>query len=123
MIRRPPRSTRTDTLFPYTTLFRSDGDIFDAAALVEPAMFGADAGIIEPGRDRMRLGDLAVVVLEEIGAVAVEHAGYAAVEARGVGAGRDPAPRRFAAEHRRLRVFEGRGEKPHPVRSHPDPRG
>src|SRR3546814_9562666 len=26
MIRRPPRSTRTDTLFPYTTLFRSVGD-------------------------------------------------------------------------------------------------
>src|SRR3546814_4924586 len=29
MIRRPPRSTRTDTLFPYTTLFRSN-----AAALI-----------------------------------------------------------------------------------------
>src|SRR3546814_13042275 len=29
MIRRPPRSTRTDTLFPYTTLFRS---AFDSAA-------------------------------------------------------------------------------------------
>src|SRR3546814_4179533 len=27
MIRRPPRSTRTDTLFPYTTLFRSLGGI------------------------------------------------------------------------------------------------
>src|SRR3546814_6227377 len=27
MIRRPPRSTRTDTLFPYTTLFRSPGPI------------------------------------------------------------------------------------------------
>src|SRR3546814_13330079 len=27
MIRRPPRSTRTDTLFPYTTLFRSDLDV------------------------------------------------------------------------------------------------
>src|SRR3546814_11707543 len=26
MIRRPPRSTRTDTLFPYTTLFRSHDD-------------------------------------------------------------------------------------------------
>src|SRR3546814_5108864 len=26
MIRRPPRSTRPDTLFPYTTLFRSHGD-------------------------------------------------------------------------------------------------
>src|SRR3546814_5849086 len=34
MIRRPPRSTRTDTLFPYTTLFRSAlrealKDVFD----------------------------------------------------------------------------------------------
>src|SRR3546814_2725169 len=32
MIRRPPRSTRTDTLFPYTTLFRSRtrlGDVVD----------------------------------------------------------------------------------------------
>src|SRR3546814_5072652 len=30
MIRRPPRSTRTDTLFPYTTLFRSlfQADLF-----------------------------------------------------------------------------------------------
>src|SRR3546814_8522250 len=27
MIRRPPRSTRTDTLFPYTTLFRSSKDL------------------------------------------------------------------------------------------------
>src|SRR3546814_5006579 len=30
MIRRPPRSTRTDTLFPYTTLFRSNDIVFDA---------------------------------------------------------------------------------------------
>src|SRR3546814_4041628 len=29
MIRRPPRSTRTDTLFPYTTLFRSHVDDID----------------------------------------------------------------------------------------------
>src|SRR3546814_1425223 len=29
MIRRPPRSTRTDTLFPYTTLFRSSVEQFD----------------------------------------------------------------------------------------------
>src|SRR3546814_11621596 len=27
MIRRPPRSTRTDTLFPYTTLFRSPSEL------------------------------------------------------------------------------------------------
>src|SRR3546814_16378610 len=30
MIRRPPRSTRTDTLFPYTTLFRSFAAMGDA---------------------------------------------------------------------------------------------
>src|SRR3546814_4285692 len=32
MIRRPPRSTRTDTLFPYTTLFRSDESSAGSAA-------------------------------------------------------------------------------------------
>src|SRR3546814_4498385 len=32
MIRRPPRSTRTDTLFPYTTLFRSLHDIRERRA-------------------------------------------------------------------------------------------
>src|SRR3546814_2467511 len=35
MIRRPPRSKRTDTLFPYTTLFRSDRRIVERA--VKPA--------------------------------------------------------------------------------------
>src|SRR3546814_3795373 len=32
MIRRPPRSTRTDTLFPYTTLFRSAGALLHLGA-------------------------------------------------------------------------------------------
>src|SRR3546814_3198175 len=35
MIRRPPRSTRTDTLFPYTTLFRSDS-IDGRSVVIEP---------------------------------------------------------------------------------------
>src|SRR3546814_551138 len=34
MIRRPPRSTRTDTLFPYTTLFRSVNGALTARAVV-----------------------------------------------------------------------------------------
>src|SRR3546814_12704143 len=38
MIRRPPRSTRTDTLLPYTTLFRS---VLDPLDLIDK--FGADA--------------------------------------------------------------------------------
>src|SRR3546814_3318591 len=33
MIRRPPRSTRTDTLFPYTTLFRSVATLMQGIAL------------------------------------------------------------------------------------------
>src|SRR3546814_5758651 len=40
MIRRPPRSTRTDTLFPYTTLFRSNAqeglDCEGLLAILEP---------------------------------------------------------------------------------------
>src|SRR3546814_8616345 len=36
MIRRPPRSTRTDTLFPYTTLFRSEPRLEIGEADPEP---------------------------------------------------------------------------------------
>src|SRR3546814_15283009 len=36
MIRRPPRSTRTDTLFPYTTLFRSVNDQSHRGARTDP---------------------------------------------------------------------------------------
>src|SRR3546814_19706947 len=45
MIRRPPRSTRTDTLFPYTTLFRSGRGAGQgaAAAFATPKLFQADA--------------------------------------------------------------------------------
>src|SRR3546814_5773335 len=38
MIRRPPRSTRTDTLFPYTTLFRSGIDLQQLVAPDHPAL-------------------------------------------------------------------------------------
>src|SRR3546814_18259334 len=37
MIRRPPRSTRTDTLFPYTTLFRSEDGLvrYESSAIMQ----------------------------------------------------------------------------------------
>src|SRR3546814_5204871 len=41
MIRRPPRSTRTDTLFPYTTLFRSWRDAATGGALFDRARCAA----------------------------------------------------------------------------------
>src|SRR3546814_1228718 len=46
MIRRPPRSTRTDTLFPYTTLFRSAG----LAGRHGLAQGAAEIGIIDAFR-------------------------------------------------------------------------
>src|SRR3546814_7056392 len=42
MIRRPPRSTRTDTLFPYTTLFRSREQLFQPVGRLGPANDVAD---------------------------------------------------------------------------------
>src|SRR3546814_8612779 len=49
MIRRPPRSTRTDTLFPYTTLFRSAG----AAGRQHHGLRteAVDAAVLEAQRD------------------------------------------------------------------------
>src|SRR3546814_7229518 len=44
MIRRPPRSTRTDTLFPYTTLFRSCPLSCRGAGLLRPDRHQAGAG-------------------------------------------------------------------------------
>src|SRR3546814_5891267 len=49
MVRRPPTSTRTDTLFPYTTLFRSDEHLGDRAFEADldahvPADLGHDLG-------------------------------------------------------------------------------
>src|SRR3546814_9333463 len=43
MIRRPPRSTRTDTLFPYTTLFRSQFGIQAVIASSFAEIFHANA--------------------------------------------------------------------------------
>src|SRR3546814_4281978 len=47
MIRRPPRSTRTDTLFPYTTLFRSMGAFVAASVLGTTPLH---AGVTTPAK-------------------------------------------------------------------------
>jgi hypothetical protein len=52
-----------------------DADVLGAADVLQPGVLGADAGVVQAGRDRMRLDDLAVVVLQQVGAVAVQHAG------------------------------------------------
>src|SRR3546814_3342322 len=69
MIRRPPRSTRTDTLFPYTTLFRSNRHRFAAPGefdrvgeqigddLHQPVLVRKDGGA---GRDRLHKNRYAI---------------------------------------------------------------
>src|SRR3546814_8260019 len=55
MIRRPPRSTRTDTLFPYTTLFRSKDELVALSAQVEGASSSQSALSAELGELRIYL--------------------------------------------------------------------
>src|SRR3546814_15667538 len=92
MIRRPPRSTRTDPLFPYTTLFRSGFrillDVEQGAVVVGPDQIRRHAGddvridlagrevaeadgvlaatdiVLGPGQDRVVLADLVVADAE-----------------------------------------------------------
>src|SRR3546814_2682040 len=70
MIRRPPRSTRTDTLFPYTTLFRS-GEKTRPALVDDP---------VEPAGDLGVMGRLHHLVIVMAGLVAAGHALQPAAE-------------------------------------------
>src|SRR3546814_5638805 len=51
MIRRPPRSTRTDTLFPYTTLFRSVHALDRPLVEIVGARVGETEGAVVAARD------------------------------------------------------------------------
>src|SRR3546814_20255940 len=77
MIRRPPRSTRTDTLFPYTTLFRSneveiaiapdrltahDIGLNELAQRLQTLNFSVSAGEIEDGGRRLRVQPVGEIV-------------------------------------------------------------
>src|SRR3546814_7201732 len=59
MIRRPPRSTRTDTLFPYTTLFRSQFVVVEGERAVHEVALVAGR-VVVAGADR-HVGGLAFV--------------------------------------------------------------
>jgi hypothetical protein len=55
-------------------LFVGDAHIFGAANVLQPCVLGAHAGVVQAGADAVRFGDLAVVVLQDVGAVAMQHA-------------------------------------------------
>src|SRR3546814_4920115 len=52
MLRRPPRSTRTDTLFPYTTLFRSRGESVEITGHADRIGSDADNDRLSAARAR-----------------------------------------------------------------------
>src|SRR3546814_3693469 len=85
MIRRPPRSTRTDTLFPYTTLLRS-----------LPAV--AAVGVVRAAAGSGRPGQAQAGVRVRRGAPAVRRRAGRAAPAGGTGGAADPLQGR-SAEH------------------------
>src|SRR3546814_10546269 len=60
MLRRPPRSTRTDTLFPYTTLFRS-GVAANIRIVVGPA--GGAVGTERPDVERLPVRPRRLIII------------------------------------------------------------
>src|SRR3546814_1295778 len=62
MIRRPPRSTRTDTLFPYTTLFRSAAAQEEFLALKR----SGDADLLAAARQRLRLTGMPATLIAQV---------------------------------------------------------
>src|SRR3546814_16021630 len=99
MIRRPPRSTRTDTLFPYTTLFRSclAEDVERDAAVGAGGCIAAHRGARNRVRNHVARGDQPrgdrnIVGVDVVGAAAIlpehlpfEPPGNPAVEAGAAG--------------------------------------
>ncbi len=90
-------------------------DVLGAPAVFQPGVLGSDAGIVEPGRDRVGLDDLAVLVLQQVGAVAVEHAGLARAQGRCVLAALQPVTRRFHPDQAHLLVRDVRVEDAHGI--------
>src|SRR3546814_87520 len=129
MIRRPPRSTRTDTLFPYTTLFRSGVARLAASHALEPLPLEAENLAVvgafghrdvhgpavgqgeAPARARRRLAEADRELIGNVGALRLEAAPPEEVleDVRGVEAAGRPAP---AA---RLRAGIGAAEDVRPL--------
>src|SRR3546814_2658683 len=78
MIRRPPRSTRTDTLFPYTTLFRSGWAL--PLPTIDPQIVRRSAAALDRYGPAFRYGHF--LQLKKLGTVLQMTGGVAAIAAR-----------------------------------------
>ncbi|MPM47170.1 hypothetical protein SDC9_93878 [bioreactor metagenome] len=79
-----------------------DAHVLRAADLLQPGMLGADAGVVQARADGVRLGDLAILILQDESAVAVQHARGAALQRRGVLAAIQAFTSGFHADQARL---------------------
>src|SRR3546814_1572463 len=100
MIRRPPRSTRTDTLFPYTTLFRSWRCSYDGPA-----------GEREERQEERGRGERDGQAEDDLDQLAEAAAGIAEGQRQ---AGGNDDDDRDDARHRPLDGFEDGGQRPFP---------
>ena len=99
------------------------GPVLGAADRGEPGVLGADARVVEAGRDRVRLDGLAVLVLQQVAARAVQHAGAALGDRRRVPLGVDALAAGLEAVQADVGVVEEGVEDADRVRAAADARG
>src|SRR3546814_18151146 len=135
MIRRPPRSTRTDTLFPYTMLFRSSCSCRKPTSAISRPDGRSDGGGDEqlPQRRRRRrhrrgVNAARIVAFDMMTAVEPENDGHRRIT-RGADVGEftrsksDPRLRRFQSNQPGEQPQRGGGQRQDDERSHTRPKG
>ena len=78
-------------------------------------MFGANARIIEPGRNRMAFDNLAVIILQKISAVAMQNARQPAGERGRMIGCVEPQPTGFNADNANVIIVQKRMKKTHRI--------
>ena len=92
-----------------------DGYVLDPPDVVQPGVLRPDSRIVEARRDRMRVIDLTVIVLQQVGAVAVQHAGPPRRERSRMAPGLDALPACFDADQADVGVVQERMKQTHRV--------
>ena len=94
-----------------------DRHVADPPAVAQVGVLGADARVVEAGRDRVRLQDLPLLVLEHGRQRAVQHPARPRGQRRRVAARLEPLARRLDPDERDLGVVHEAGEGPDRVRA------
>ncbi|MCY1391613.1 hypothetical protein D9M71_64610 [compost metagenome] len=92
-----------------------DADVLDTLHFVQVGVLRADARVVQAGGNRVGVGDLAVAVLQQVGAVAVQYARDAAGQACGVFVGIDAVAAGFNTDDVYAQVVEERVEQAHGI--------